>query len=202
LGDVTLERQAAANTSLITMAEAWAIRSTFRRRRTLQEEEFGKPVTERRWRNYEEVARYLIDQFASHFGLDRVERKQFIHSRAVPDERWEIDAKGVRDADGAFFIFEMRRKTTSRMKKEDMAAVAFRLSDTGAEGGFTVSPRDPQSGAERLAAASNILHVTLTPESTTTEYLMVFLNQTFAGIHETLKVTDHVESEVIKGKPS
>lgn len=45
-----------------------------------------------RWRSYEQVARYLLDQIAEHFGLGRVEGKQIVPGAS--GTRWEIE-RGV-----------------------------------------------------------------------------------------------------------
>jgi hypothetical protein len=45
------------------------------------------------WRTYEEVAQYLLNEFAAHFGLGHVEGKQVVPGQSGAD--WEIDAKGV-----------------------------------------------------------------------------------------------------------
>jgi hypothetical protein len=45
-----------------------------------------------------------------------------------------------------------------------------------------VTPLDLQRGAKKVAAHKNIKHVILDPDSTTTEYIMRFLNDTFLGV--------------------
>lgn len=65
------------------------------------------------WMSYEDVATRLLNQFITEFGLDRVEGKQVITGQRSKT-RWEIDAKGVRDKDGAFMVVECRRYTTSK----------------------------------------------------------------------------------------
>jgi uncharacterized protein RhaS with RHS repeats len=62
--------------------------------------------------------------------------------------------------------------------------------DTGADGGIIVSPLDLQEGAKKVANAENVKHVTLDPDSTTKEYIMRFLHDIFAGLHDTLTATD------------
>lgn len=48
------------------------------------------------WRTYEEVAVYLLNQFADALGLERVEGKQKIGGNITTAE-WEIDGKGVKN---------------------------------------------------------------------------------------------------------
>jgi hypothetical protein len=143
-------------------------------------------MEETRWRSYEEVAQYLLDHWAGLLGLRTVQGKQMILGRASGTS-WEIDAKGVRE-DGGEVIVECRCRTTSRTKQEEVAALAYRIQDTGAKGGILVSPLGFQEGAARVAAATNIVSVTLKPESTTTEYVMTFLNHIIVG--EEVRVKD------------
>jgi hypothetical protein len=129
---------------------------------------------------YEEVARFLLDQMAEKFGLDRVEGKQAVPGKSTA---WEIDAKGVVAGSEGFVIVECRRYTNSRLNQEKLAGLAFKITDTGANGGITVSPLDLQEGAKRVAAHSNVVHVMLDPHSTTLSYIMRFLNQGFIGLY-------------------
>jgi hypothetical protein len=143
------------------------------------------------WKTYEEVAQYLLNQFAEHFKLGSVEGKQIVPGKSGTD--WEIDAKGVNGDGDGFFIFECRRYTKSHMNQESMAALAYRIQDTGAEGGFVVSPLEPQSGAKKVAKYSNIKHITLDPKSTTSDYIMKFINQFLIGRSETVSITDSLD---------
>ena len=77
--------------------------------------------------------------------------------------------------------------------------MAFRIKDTASEGGIIVSPLDLQKGANLVAAHENIVHVTLAPESTTTEYVMKFLNKIFVGFHAKQKFKSSLKMDVIKG---
>jgi Restriction endonuclease len=139
------------------------------------------------WETYEEVARYLLDKICDRFGLERVEGKQKVLGDSTD---WRIDAKGVRQGGVGFLIVECRRYTTSKLAQEDVGGLAFRISDTGADGGIIVSPFDLQKGAKKVANAKNIKHVTLDPNSATTEYVMRFLGDIFAGLHDTSTATD------------
>lgn len=156
------------------------------------------------WRTYEEVAQYLLNQFVEHFKLGRVEGKQIVPGKSGAE--WEIDAKGVKSDEGGFLIVECRRRTTSRLNQESMAALALRIQDTGAQGGIVVSPFELQSGANKVAAHYNIQHVTLDPKSTTSDYILKFLNQIFVGISDTdseiesLHIQMSKDGKVIDGK--
>lgn len=149
------------------------------------------------WKTYEDVAQYLLNQFAQHFKLGRVEGKQVVAGESGTE--WEIDAKGVRTDGEGFLLVECRRYTKSRLNQEGMAALAFRIRDTGAQGGIVVSPLEPQSGAKKVAAFSNVIHVTLDPKSTTRDYMMQFLNQIFVGLSDNISITDRVQVQIIRG---
>lgn len=152
-------------------------------------------MTETKWLCYEKVARYLLDQFANELGFQRVESKQHVPGHRS-GTRWEIDGKAVDQDGNKFAIVECRRYTTSGLTQEDMAALAYRIQDTGAAGGILVSPLPPQKGAQKVARSEGILHVQLVPDSTIKEYLFSFLNKTFAGIHDQIAMSDHVDAEV------
>jgi hypothetical protein len=137
------------------------------------------------WTKYEEVAAYLLNQFADEFGLDRVEGKQKVHGDRS-DIDWEIDAKGVKTDDGGFMIVECRRYTKSRQTQEQMGGLAYRILDSGAEGAIVVSPLGLQSGAEKVAQAENIFDVRLTPESTVDQFALEFLKKFIVGATTTM----------------
>ncbi len=135
------------------------------------------------WQNYEEVANYLLNQFAEEFGIIRVESKQILKGQ-ISDTEWEIDAKGIGSTEDIFLIIECRRCTTSRQSQEKIAALAYRIHDTGATGGIIVSPLGLQEGAMKIAKAENIHSVILNSECTTTDYILEFLNRVKIGIND------------------
>lgn len=141
------------------------------------------------WKTYEELATFLLDQFAAEFGLERVEGKQEVVGQRT-ETSWEIDAKGVRQGDTGFLIIECRRYTTSKQNQEKIGALAYRILDTGAVGGIIVSPLGLQEGAERVAAAENIISVQLNERSSRHSYVLRFLNQVMLGYSETVSVGD------------
>jgi hypothetical protein len=154
-------------------------------------------MSDTRWRPYEEAAAYLLDKFADHFGLSRVEGKQSVSGRRSGTE-WTIDAKGLREGSEALVIVECRRHTTSKQDQEQLGGLAYRIIDTGAEGGILVSPLGFQAGAKRVASSEGILHVELHEDSTPTEFSMRFLNQLFVGIHEHCDAVDRSDAELIR----
>jgi hypothetical protein len=151
------------------------------------------------WDSYEQVAAYLLDQIiADVLGLERVEGKQSLAGNRSGTQ-WEIDGKGVKLQDGGFVIIECRRYTKSKQKQEQVAGLAYRILDTGAEGGIVVSPFGLQEGAAKVAAAENIQTVFMNENSTRTEYILRFLNNIFVGLSDTVNVTDGLKVEIIIG---
>jgi len=126
------------------------------------------------WRQYEQVAAHILNDVAAHFGLKRVEGKQSIPGLRSGTE-WEIEAKGLSDDSQTFVIIECRRYTTSKLKQEHLGAVAYRIMDTGAAGGIIVTPLGLQEGAEKVAAAENIIPVRLSLNATPEQFALEFL---------------------------
>jgi hypothetical protein len=127
-------------------------------------------MTDTKWETYEQVAQHLLNEFADRFGLSHVEGKQTVHGNLSRTD-WEIDAKGIRENNGGFIVVECRRHTTSGISQEQLAALAYRIIDTGARGGIIVSPLNLQEGAKKVAAASGVNHVILNADSTTKDYV-------------------------------
>ena len=133
-------------------------------------------MAKQKWKDYEEVATDLLNQFKKEFGLERVEGKQKVEGKRS-GAMWEIDAKGVIDDNGGFMIVECRRHTKAKQSQEKVGGLAFRILDTEAEGGIVVSPLGLQEGAEKVAKSENIINVTLTPESTPNDFDMGFFGK-------------------------
>jgi len=150
------------------------------------------------WKSYEQVAANLLNQFAKEFGLDRVESKQDVTGQRSKTS-WEIDAKGVRDKDGAFMVVECRRCTTSKQSQEKMGGLAYRIIDSGALGGIIVSPLGLQEGAQKVAVAENIVEVHLDENSTPEQFVMSFFDKVMIGVTDTLMFTEEVKVEVVHG---
>jgi hypothetical protein len=147
------------------------------------------------WETYEQVGTYLLDTFAEEFGLDRVEDKQ-----ELPGHRsgtsWEIDAKACRQGSDGFVIVEFRRRTTSRQNQDQLGGLAYRIIDTGAEGGIIVSPLGLQEGAKKVAASENVVSVTLNENCNRHEYVMRFLNKLMVGLQDTIKFRSYGEAVI------
>lgn len=149
------------------------------------------------WENYEKVATHLLNRFADEFGVDCFEGKQKVPGKSGTE--WEIDAKGVCLENEGFLIVECRRYTTSKLNQEQAGELAFRIQDSGAEGGIFVTPLGLQEGAKKVASSQDIHNVTLSPNSTPHNFLMRFLNRLMVGVQSDLNLID--EASVEKGGP-
>ncbi len=147
----------------------------------------GPGKRQKQWEDYEEVARYVLQQIGKRFGLADVEGKQKVAGKQSGTE-WEIDAKGVRDGDASIVLVECRRYK-SRLSQEALAAVAYRVIDAGAAGGITVSPLPLQTGAAKVAKAGKIEHVQLRSESTREQWVATIGTVVHIGITEIAKVS-------------
>ena len=150
------------------------------------------------WEKYEIVAAELLERFGEHFGLEKVEGKQHVPGSGT---EWEIDAKGICEGGEGFMVVECRRHTTAKQDQEKVGGLAFRVQETGAEGGIYVSPLGFQEGAKKVAAAKNIFEVTLGANSTPHDFMMGFLNKFFLGVTHNMDFGDRVKMAVVKGKP-
>ena len=113
------------------------------------------------------------------FGLERVEGKQ---SLAGPSgATWEIDGKGIKIRDRSDRCVECRHYRTSKLKQSAVAALAWTVSDVGASGGIVVTPIGIQQGGEIVAQSTDIEVVRLNADSTTTDYLLQFLDRVLIG---------------------
>ena len=89
----------------------------------------------KRWETYEEVALFLLDRFAAHFGLGRFEGKQILPG--ATGTSWEIDAKGVKTEDGSFVVVECKRYSKARVPQEVVAGLSYRIQDVGGKRGVS-----------------------------------------------------------------
>ena len=139
------------------------------------------------WERYEQTAQYLLNEFATHFGLGSVEGKQVVPGTS--GTKWRIDAKGVQ-ADGEGFLIVECRRRKARPNQEDMAALAYKIYDTGGQGGMLVTPVELQRGAQKIAEHEAIHHVMLDENSTAEAYVIAFLGKVIMGLAENLAISD------------
>lgn len=152
---------------------------------------------ENTWRSYEEVAAYLLNEFASEFNLEFVEPKQKVKGKRSETE-WTIDAKGVKEDNQGFVIIECRRYLTSRQNQEKLAGLAYRIIDTGASGGIIVSSLGLQKGAKKIASSESVLAVELNSDCTPQNFTMSFLNKLMVGIELTAAASMTTEATVYR----
>ena len=151
-------------------------------------------MAEQGWKTYEEVATHLLDKLCTQFGMGRFDGKQILVGGS--GTAWEIDAKGCADSGSKIIVVECKRHTTQRVSQALVGSLAFTIHDTGANGGILVSPLGLQEGAKKVAASANIVEVVLHPDSTTSEYMLKFLNEIHVGLVERAHATDDLEVEV------
>jgi hypothetical protein len=154
------------------------------------------------WQAYEGAARSVLQQIGGVLGIGEVEGKQTLDGKS--GTQWEIDAKAIQESGENFLVVEVRRYTTSSLKQEDVAALAFRIGDVGAVGGVVVSPLPLQRGAELVAKSAGIEHVRLSADSTATDYLAEYMGRRFIGVSvvESVTLTDSADAVVIRGPRS
>ena len=151
------------------------------------------------WQTYEDVATEIFRRLKEELGLVSVEGKQLVPGKSGTN--WEFDAKGIRDDEGAFVVIECKRHTTSRLDQDTVATLAWRIQDTGAAGGFIVSPFGLQAGASKVAASANIQSVTLNADATPQQFAVSFLGKLLVGFPgaearlATGQMTPHTEED-------
>lgn len=153
------------------------------------------------WVIYEDAARKVLADIREELGIASVKGKQTCEGKS--SATWEIDAKAWVEGSDGFLVVEVRQHTTSGLKQEDIAAIAYRIKDLGGAGGIVVTPLPLQKGAKTVAASEHIAHVLLSADSTTESYLAEFLGRTFHGasVAEFAHALDICDAEVIRAKP-
>ena len=109
---------------------------------------------------------------------------------------WEVDGKGVKTEDGAIVIIECRRYTTSKLNQGAIGEFAYRIGDVGAAGGIVVTPIGVQEGGKKIAKYEGIEILHLDADSTTTDYVLKFLDKVFLGASCELRITDTFTAEI------
>lgn len=144
-------------------------------------------MRDKQWESYEEVAAYLLNAFATDFGLGWVDGKQLVPGNSGTN--WEIDAKGFSENGESFVIVECKRFTKDRIVQEVVAGLAFRIVDTNASGGIIVTPIGLQEGANKVAEHTGILTVRLNKDCTKTDYILQFLNNIRVGLSDNINLS-------------
>ena len=139
------------------------------------------------WERYEQTTQFLLNEFATHFGLGKVEGKQIVPGASGTE--WEIDAKGVK-VDGEELLIVECRRWKSSLSQEHVAALAYRVKDARAQVGILVTPTELQRGARKVAEHEGIYHVILDKDSTTEAYVIEFLHRVIMGFRESWGFSD------------
>ncbi len=158
----------------------------------------GDRMHKKQWETYEEVAAFLLNRLSEHFGVERFEGKQVVSGNS--GTMWEIDAKGCSDGGDRIVVVECKRHTKRGVNQAVAGSLAWTIHEVGAEGGILVSPMGLQEGAKKVAASAKIIEVVLDQSSTTTDYMLSFLNQIHVGFSETIQISDHWIVEVVPNK--
>ncbi|RQT26130.1 hypothetical protein [Burkholderia contaminans] len=144
------------------------------------------------WKTYEQIAAFVLNQCAAEFGLSRFEGKQDVAGKSGTE--WEVDARGWTEGNTAHFLVECKKYSTTAISQAITGSLVYSIQDTGAGGGFLVSPKGLQSGAKLVAAATNIIEIKLDPKSTTAAYFGEWLGKLHVGINEdaSVRLSEHV----------
>lgn len=138
------------------------------------------------WKSYEQIASFVLNQCAKEFGLSRVDGKQDVAGKSGTE--WEVDARGWTEGDTTHFLVECKKHEKTAISQAITGSLAYQIQDTGAEGGFLVSPHGLQSGAKKVAAANNIYEIKLDPKSSTAAYFGEWLGRLHVGVNEEVNV--------------
>ncbi len=88
-----------------------------------------------------------------------------------------------------FFIVECK-KHKKRLDTDKLDAMAFRIIDSGADGGIVVSPMGLQAGAAKIATSQNIVSVHLNRDAKEFEYVLRFLKNVMIGVRDFINFQD------------
>ncbi len=88
----------------------------------------------------------------------------------------------------------MKRYTKSKLNKEILGGLAYRIHDTGAKGEIIVSPLGLQAGAEIVAKSENIIPIQIDPFSTRTDYFVKFM----LGVSGGICITESINFELLR----
>ena len=146
------------------------------------------------WATYEDVATYLLHQMAAEFGLQHVEGKQKARGKAT---NWEIEVNGSAVNGALFLVVACRWHKTPHLSQAAMGGLAYRIEETGAQGGIVVRRLGLQEGAEHIAAADSMQTVHLDANHPGTDDLLTLLHQLrsvlAASVPETMPITQKAD---------
>jgi hypothetical protein len=123
---------------------------------------------------YEEVAAVLLHQMAAEFGVPRGDGRQTARGKAP---NWEIEVNGSAVNGAMFLVVACRWHKTPHLSQAAMGGLAYRIEETGAQGGIVVRRLGVQDGAEHIAAAATMQTVHLDANHTGTDDLLTLFHQ-------------------------
>lgn len=82
-----------------------------------------------------------------------------------------------------------------------MAAIAWTISDVGTSGGIVATPLGVQEGGQIVAKSAGIEIIHLDADSTTSDYVLKFLDKVFLGASSELRVADTFTAEIEVSRP-
>jgi hypothetical protein len=152
------------------------------------------------WKSYEEVSRHILTALRTQLGIDDVTADNDLPGRSGTS--WRVEGKATIASGEGFLIVECRRHTTKGLSQEQVAGLAFRVKDTGADGAVLVTPLPLQKGAALVAASANVVHVEVAPWSTSERFLAKFMGSTFRGVtaSDAIYPTDEAIATVLRGE--
>ena len=153
------------------------------------------------WAEYEKNVTLLLNKLQIFPEVTELQEKIKVRGQKTK-LLWEIDAIAFLQS-GEFWIIECRQLSSSRIKQEHVAAIAYRKCDLGAIGAITASPQPLQRGARIIAETENLKHIVLEKESTSERYILKFLNDVFIKRSESLGIGifERAYIKVIQEKP-
>ena len=112
---------------------------------------------------YEEVAAVLLHQMAAEFGVPRGDGRQTARGKAP---NWEIEVNGSAVNGAMFLVVACRWHKTPHLSQAAMGGLAYRIEETGAQGGIVVRRLGVQDGDAHIAAAATMQTVHLDANQT------------------------------------
>ena len=151
------------------------------------------------WKSYEDVTRQLLKDVREHLGLEKIEGKQKVKGQITGTE-WEIEAVAYEVGTGKMVLVECKKRSTAKIPQETIGGFAYRIQDTGAEGGILVTTLGLQEEAQKVARAAKITEVRLDPNATSESYIAQIANNFFLKFTDRVTVTDYVQIKIEDAK--
>jgi hypothetical protein len=140
-------------------------------------------VRKSEWRSFEDAVRYIVSQHRDFFGLESVEPQP---ATAIEKcgRSFDIEVIGYQEGTLKMVYFECRRKTTRNIAPDEAEALAYKIQQSDAGGGYFVTPLGTalSRGATLVANYEQIGHIQVSANATPEQYVMQCINQIFTMI--------------------